>query len=201
AHPFKHTFVLLIHEVPVSAVAMRGIKRVIPEHVLRLFRNISARDMKDVLVMPKREVNVVEAAIRLVNATFCLVTANFAVGVSRKKFRENDLLGVRAANRESIAHHGPLWLTVKTKDFPEVVQEARQDEPTRMAVLPDCFRGLKEMLDLSQGGRRNDFVNQSIQILSHLPDAFLAAIQAAIFRFLVDDKIECLAGMILAIEL
>jgi len=56
------------------------------------------------------------------------------------------------------------------------------------------------MLDLRKVGVRIAFVNQRVQVFSHLPDTFLAAIQAAIFRFLVDDKIECLACMILAID-
>ena len=70
-----------------------------------------------------------------------------------------------------------------------------------MAVLPDCFRCLEEMLDLRKVGVRIAFVNQRVQVFSHLPDTFLAAIQAAVLGFLFDNKIECLAGMILAIEL
>ena len=70
-----------------------------------------------------------------------------------------------------------------------------------MAVFADCFRCLEEMLDLRKVGVRIAFVNQRIQVFSHLPDTFLATIQAAVLGFLLDDKIECLAGMILAIEL
>src|SRR5260221_1659844 len=171
------------------------------KHLMPFFWEISARDMKDVLVMSKGEVDVVEPTIRPVHAVLCLILADTTVGIRRKELWKNNLLGVCATNRESVADYGQLWLAIQAKNFSEVVQEARKDKPTWVAVFPDCFRCLEEMLDLRKVGVRIAFVNQRIQVFSHLPDTFRPAIQTAIFRFLVDDKIECLAGMILAIEL
>jgi hypothetical protein len=55
-NPLKHAFVLFVHQVLVSTVPVRRVKRMIPEHVLGFFRQISSRRLIDVLVMSKREV-------------------------------------------------------------------------------------------------------------------------------------------------
>src|SRR2546423_1102645 len=107
--------------MPVGAMPVSCVEGVVPKHVLGFFWDISARDMKDVFVVSKGEVNFVEPAIRLVHAVFCLILADITVWVGRKKVRENNLLGVCAANREGIAHYGPLRLAVQTKNFSEVV--------------------------------------------------------------------------------
>jgi hypothetical protein len=111
-NPIKHALVVVVHEMAVSAVAVSGIKRVVAEHVLRFFGNIAARNMKDVLVVSEREMNLVEAAIGFVNAELRLIFGNFAIGVSRKEFRENNLVGIRATDREGVAYNGPLRLSV-----------------------------------------------------------------------------------------
>ena len=67
-HPRKHFFVVVIHQVAVGAMTMRGIERVIAEHVQSFFREIGFRDLIDVLVMPEGEMDVVEPATRRVNA-------------------------------------------------------------------------------------------------------------------------------------
>src|SRR5215475_12049919 len=106
--------------------------------------------MIDILVMSEREMNVVESAIRFVNAAFGLIPADFAVRVGGEKFRKNNLLGISTAHGKRISDHGPLRLAVKTQHFPEIVDEAGENEPARMAVFANCFGGLQQVLDLRQ---------------------------------------------------
>src|SRR6476659_8510653 len=57
------------------------------------------------------------------------------------------------------------------------------------------------MLDLGEIGVGIAVVDQRVEVVGHLPDAFLAALQRAVFRFLRDYKIVGLVGVVLAIEL
>jgi hypothetical protein len=59
ANPLEHALVAVIHEMTVSAMAVGGVKRMIPEHVLGFFRDISARGLVDVFVVSKREVDLI----------------------------------------------------------------------------------------------------------------------------------------------
>src|SRR5262249_51451494 len=129
---------------------------------LRLFRHILAGDMENVLVMAKGEVDLVETAIGFVDAIFRLVLTNLAVWVGRKKFRENNLVGVSATNRERITHYGPLRLPIQTKNFSKIVQKARENEPAWMAILSNGFGRLEEMLDLREISVWITVVNQSV---------------------------------------
>jgi hypothetical protein len=70
-----------------------------------------------------------------------------------------------------------------------------------MAILANCFGGLKEMLDLSEIGVGVAVVHQCVQILGHFPNALLISIQATIFRLLAQDKIKRLVGVVLTIKL
>src|SRR5262252_5177086 len=97
----------------VGAVAMGGIERVIAEHVLRFLGNEVARDAIDVLIVPEGKMNFVEAAVRFVDSVLGLILGNLAVRVGREEFGENNIAGVSAADREGVAHNGPLRLTVK----------------------------------------------------------------------------------------
>ena len=63
-NPLKHAFVLFVHQMPVSTVPVRGVKGMIAEHVLGLFRQIPPRRLVDVFIMSKREVDLVEPAVR-----------------------------------------------------------------------------------------------------------------------------------------
>src|SRR5467141_1837361 len=96
----------------VSAVPVCSIEGMIPQHVLRLFRHIPACCLIDVFVVSKREVHLIEPAVRLVNAILGLVRRNLAIGVGGKEFRENHLVGILAPDRERVAYYCPLWLAI-----------------------------------------------------------------------------------------
>ncbi len=57
------------------------------------------------------------------------------------------------------------------------------------------------MLDLSQVGIRVAVIHQRVEIVRHVPDALFAASEAGILVLLARNEIECLVGMVLAIEL
>src|SRR4029077_10027736 len=68
-------------------------------------------------------------------------------------------------------------------------------------ILANCFRGLKKVFDLSEIGIGVAVVHQGIQILAHFPNALTVPTQAAIFSFLVEDKIKRLVGVVLPVKL
>src|SRR5207244_10638674 len=119
--PCKQALVAFVDNVPVSAVSMRGIKRMVPEHVLRLLRHIPPRHLIDIFVMSKREVHAIETAVRFVDAILGLVIRNRAIGVGGEEFRKNDLIRVSAADGEGIADYGPLGLAIEAEHFSKIV--------------------------------------------------------------------------------
>lgn len=152
ANELEHLFVVLVHEVAIGAVAMGRIKRVVAQHVLRFLGNIVARDLINVLVVAERKMNFIEAAIRFVDAIFGLILRNFAVGVGGEEFGENDVRRISAADRERIAHDGPLRLPVKAKNFSEIMQKTGEDKPARITIFANCFGSLQQVLDLGEIG-------------------------------------------------
>src|SRR6516162_1410964 len=100
----------------ISAMAMGGVKRVIAEHVLGFFGNVAAGNGGDVLVVAEGEMDVVESAVRFVDAVLGLVLWDIAVGAGGAEFRENNFAGVGTTYREGVADHGPLRLTIETED-------------------------------------------------------------------------------------
>src|SRR6266704_6756590 len=102
----------------------------IPEHVLRFFRQIFLRHAKDVFVVPKRQVHVIQAAVRLVDSILRLILGLLAVWIGGKEFRKNHLIRVRAPGGERIAYYGPLRLAIETEHLSKIVQKAGKNEPS-----------------------------------------------------------------------
>src|SRR2546425_83271 len=71
--------------MPVSTVPVRGVKGMIPEHVLGLFRQVPPRRLIDVFIMSKREVDFIEPAVRFVDAILGLVLGDLAIRVGSKE--------------------------------------------------------------------------------------------------------------------
>ena len=116
-------------EVPVGAVLVPGIERVISQHVLRRLRQILLRHVIDVLVVPPRQVDALQPAAFLIDAAGSLVRRHEAVGVVGEELGEDDLLGISASHGEGIADDGPLRLAEQAKDLAQVVDQADDDEP------------------------------------------------------------------------
>src|SRR6266702_3749325 len=200
-HPLEHGLVVLIHQVPVSAMPVRRIERMVPEHVLRLFRQVFLRYAVNVFVVSKRQVNVIQPAVRLVDPILCLILGLAAVWICGKEFRENHLLRVRAPGGERIAYHGPLWFPIQAEHLSKIVQKTGENEPPRMAVLANRFRGLQQVLGLRHIGIGIAIVNQRVKVLGHFPDTLLSPLQPAVFGFLLQDEIQCLVLVVLPVEL
>src|SRR5438045_6569940 len=114
---------------------VRRVERMIPEHVLRFLGQVFLRHAKNVFVVSKREVRVIQAAVRLVDSILRLVLGLAAVWIGGKELGKNDLIRVGAAHGERIADDSPLRLTIEAEHFSKIVQKARENEPPRMAVL------------------------------------------------------------------
>src|SRR5690348_16205047 len=96
----------------VCPVSMRGVKRVIPEHVLGFFWQVFTRRLIDVFIMPKGKVDLIESTVRLVDSILGLVVSDFAIRVGGEEFRKDNLIRVGAAHGEGVTHHCPLGLAV-----------------------------------------------------------------------------------------
>jgi hypothetical protein len=70
-----------------------------------------------------------------------------------------------------------------------------------MPILANCFRRLQQVFGLRKVRIGIAVVHQRVQELRHLPNALLAARQAAIFGLLPDHKIKGLVRVILAVKL
>src|SRR5690606_26783386 len=95
-------------------------------------------------------VYVFQPAIGFVNTVLGIIAWIVGIGVVSKKLVIHDFIGMGAANREGVSHHGPLGLAEETEHFTHIVNKTRQYKPIRMSVRPDGFGGLKQMLKLIQ---------------------------------------------------
>ena len=200
ADPFEHELVVRTHQVAVSAMAVSGVKRVVAEHVLRFFGQVSAGDLVDVFVMTEGKVNAIETAIGLINAVPGLERRILSVRIGNEEFGKNDFAGVGTTDRESVSDDGPLRLAIKAENLAKVVQESGEDKPARMTVLADGFGGLEEMFKLGKVRIGIAVVDQSIEVVDHVPNALLTATQAAILGLFPENKVESLVGVIFAVE-
>src|SRR5437870_4213893 len=51
AHPFEHVLVVIVHQVLVFALEVRGVEGVVAQHIEAFFRQIVFGDMVDVLIV------------------------------------------------------------------------------------------------------------------------------------------------------
>src|SRR5215472_12007260 len=151
--------------------------------------------------MPEREMHLVEAAVRFVDAVLGLVLGDLRVRIGSKEFRENHLSGIRTSHWEGVTYDRPLRLTIKAEHLSQVMHKAGENEPTRMAILANRFGSLQQVLDLAQVRVRIAFVHQRIQIFRHFPNTLLASDQAAVFGLFLQHKLQGLMGVILAVKL
>ena len=65
AHRIEQSLILLIHQILVIAFAVRGVERVIAQHIERFVRQMILRDVIDIFVVSPREVHFVETRLEL----------------------------------------------------------------------------------------------------------------------------------------
>jgi len=102
-----------------------------------------------------------------------------------------------ATNRKRIADDCPLRLAVEAKDFAEIMNQPGENEPARMAIAPDLFGGLEEMIELGKVRVGIAIVHQRIQIFQRFPDAHLASIQS---EELLSLGLNEVVGLVLMIQ-
>src|SRR6266498_4921715 len=151
--------------------------------------------------MAPGEMNVFQAAAFRVDAGSSLVFRLAAVGIVGEELMKDDLVRIGAAYWKRIADHGPLRLSVKTEDFSQIVNEARQDEPARMSIPADLFGRLKQMLKLRQIGIGIAIIDQRVQKLHRFPDSHSAPRQRQKSLLLGLYEIVSLMAVIEPVEL
>jgi hypothetical protein len=71
--PLQHLYIVVAHQVPVGAVPVRRIERVIAQHVQRFLGHVIFHDLTDVSIVAKGHVQLAKPAVWLVDAVFGLV--------------------------------------------------------------------------------------------------------------------------------
>ena len=80
----------------------------------------------------------------------CRVVGHFAIRVVGEELVEDDLLGEPAADRKGVADDRPLRFAEQAEDLSEVMDQAGEDEPARVAVVADRLGGLQQVFDLGE---------------------------------------------------
>lgn len=170
--------VLLRHELPVRALLVPRVEAVVADHGQRLGRQrrLVPDDMIQILVVAPRQHHVVHAAAGGVDAVLRAVHRVHRVRVQPETLRVDDALVERAADGERVADDVPLALrVVEEQQLAQVVDEARELHPARLAVAPDRLGALQQVLDLAQRRVRVALVDQRVELLHGLPDRHLLA--------------------------
>ena len=117
-----------------------------------------------------------------------MIFGHFAVGVGGEKFRENNLIGIRAAHGEGVADDSPLRFAIETENFAKIMHEASEHHPIRVAVFANGFGRLKEMLNLRQVGIGIAIVDQRVEVLGLVPNALQPFCSAPYWAFFCKTK-------------
>ncbi len=145
--------------------------------------------------------DVIQAAIGFIDAEFGVVTLVVRIRVSSEVFGINDLIGMSATHRKSVADHGPLRLVEKAKHLAHVVHQSYQYEPIRVSVGANGFGSLQQMLPLVEVSVGVGVVHKGIQKIECFPNRHLFLIEFEVFGFLFAHEIVRLVGMVQPIEL
>ena len=173
----------------------------VAQHREALGGQVVFRDVIDVFVVAPREDDFIQAAAGFVDAVGRLETRDLAVGVGGEKLGENIFVGERASRRKRIAHDRPLRLAPKAENLAEVMDEAGEDHPARLAVAAHRLGGLEEMLELRKIGVGIGIVHELVQVFHGFPDAHGHAVEAEIFAALGDGEIVRLVRVVEPVKL
>src|ERR1043165_2342097 len=162
ADPLEHLPILFIHQVIVFAVTMRWIKRMIAQHVERLWRQVIFYDVINVFVVAPGQTDLIQPALLFVNAQPTLKAPLLSIRVVRKKLMEYNPIRPRAAYRKGISDHRPLWFAIQTKNLSQIMNQPGKDEPAWMPVVANLFRRLQQVVELGKVRVRITVVHQRV---------------------------------------
>lgn len=172
----EHVPVLVAHELAVGALAVPGVEGVVADHGEGLLGQggLVADDVVEVLVVAPAEHDVVEAASLGVDAELGAVHGVSRVRVGGKRLGEDDALVKGAADGEGVADNVPLALRLEVfkedHELAQVVDEAGDLHPARLAVAADGLGRLQEVLNLGERRVRVRLVDERVELLHGFPD-------------------------------
>lgn len=176
----QHLMVLLAHELPVRTLLVPGVEAVVADHGESLVGQLALvlDDVVEVLVVAPAEHDVVEADAGRVDAELGAVDGVVVVRVALEGVRVDAALVEAAADGEGVADAVPLALREAVPEehqLAQVVDQARQLHPARLAVAPHRLGALQQVVDLPQLRVRVALVDERVQLLHRLPDGHLGA--------------------------
>src|ERR1700733_349577 len=198
--PPKHRDILVIHQMPICPVFVRGIEGVVAQHIKSLFWQIALHDFVDISVVAEGQMNLVESTVRFVDAVFGRVHRMMQIGIRSEIFREDDVFGKCTTYRERIADHSPLRLAPQAQYLAKVMNKSCQHEPARMSVCANRLRGLEQMFNLGEVRIGIAIIHKSVEKLRGFPDGLLSLFQRKVLGLFSEDIVEGLMLMVQAVE-
>ena len=119
----------------------------------------------------------------------------------RRRTGVDDLRRPAAADRKGVADDGPLRLAEQAQHLAEVVDEAGEDEPARLAVGANGLGRLQRVLDLGEVDVGIAVVDQRVEVLQRLQHRHRPAVQRQVVALLPEDEVERLVRVVQAVEL
>ena len=124
------------------------------------------------------------------------------IGVLRRRTPEDDLVRAGAADRESVADHGPLRFAVEAEHLAEVVNQAGENHPARLVGSARSASAVCSACSIcGEVGVGVAVVHERVQILERLPDADPLPVQGEKLPLFCQDEIERLISVIEPVEL
>src|SRR5579862_4132878 len=145
--------------------------------------------------------HLIQTASERVNTAWRLILRKISIGIALKIFRENNFVGISASHRESISDYSPLRLAIQGKDFSQIMDKTSENEPSRMAISPQRFCRLEQMVSLRQVQIRIALIDEGIEKIDSFPNAHFFLAQRKVLPFLLQHKIHSLMRVVEAVKL
>lgn len=195
---------MIIHQLMVSTSRMPRVERVVADHGegFRRESRLVLDDVVEVLIMSPGEHDIIQTAVRAVDAELRAVDLVPVVRVILKGLGAVDNAVVKGtAHGEGIADNIPLATGVEEEEqFAEIVDQARELHPARLAVTPDGLGGLEEVVDLREGSVRVRLVDERVEFLHGFPDGHVRAGLGVVVLAGFEVVGDCLLGVLFLVE-
>src|SRR5580765_7120057 len=129
----------------VCAMSMPCVERMKPQHVKSLILQVWLHYLGNVPVVAKGHVNVFQATMRFIDAVLGLVFRYVPIGVILEILRKYNLICPGTAHWKGVSYYSPLGFAVQAETLAQIMNEAHQNHPSRLAVTTHRLRRLQKV--------------------------------------------------------
>ena len=144
ADPLEHSAILVVHEVIVFALAMRRVERMIANHVERFVGQMILDDLIKIFVVAPGHAGRCRGRNLLRKRQARFEIPDFFCRGCRRKIAGKQFCRKTRNRAGKCRPRQPIAVRPKAKNFAEVMNQASQDKPTRMAVVANLFGSLEQ---------------------------------------------------------